>query len=83
MTIITDEMKQQALVDSEVAQDILFWAELALVNRGVNDAERIVPALLTAAWQHHKEAHGAERIAPFVALLRGWADSIEAMRRPH
>lgn len=83
MTIITDEMKQRALADMEVAPDIVFWAEAALVNRGVNDPDRVMPALLAAAWYHHKEAHGADALAPFVARLRDWADGIEAMERPH
>jgi len=83
MTIITDEMKQHALADMEVAPDIVFSAEIALIARGVDDAQRVVPALLAAAWFHHKEAHGANCLAPFVEHLRGWADRIEAMERPH
>lgn len=83
MTIITDEMKRHALIDIDAAPDIIFWAEMALASRGVTDAERVVPALLAAAWAHHKEAHGADCLAPFVEHLRGWADRIEAMERPH
>lgn len=83
MTIITDEMKRDALTDIEAAPDIIFWAEMALASRGVTDAERVVPALIAAAWTHHKEAYGADCLAPFVAHLRACADSIEAMERPH
>lgn len=83
MTIITDEMKQDAILDMEVAPDILFWAEAALINRGVTDADRVIPVLLAAAWHRHKEMHGADQSAPFARLLRGWADSIDAMERPN
>lgn len=80
---ITDEMRQDAILDMGLAPDILFWTEAALVNRGVTDAERVIPALLAAAWYRHKETHGADRSAPFARLLRGWADSIDAMERPN
>lgn len=83
MTIITDEMKADTILDMEIAPDILFWTEAALINRGVTDADRVIPVLLAAAWHRHKEMHGADQSAPFARLLRGWADSIDAMERPN
>jgi hypothetical protein len=82
MTFITDEMKRDAILHMEVAPDILFWTEAALVNRGETDADHVIPALLAAAWHRHKEIAGADQSAPFARLLRGWADSIDAIARP-
>lgn len=83
MTIITEEMKRNTVVDMEMAPAVLFCTEIALVTRGIDDPERVVPVLLASAWNHHKEAHGANALASFVARLRDWADRIEAMERPH
>lgn len=83
MTIITDEMRDEALADIEAAPVILFWAEVAMVGHGITDGERVVPALLTAAWYHHKESYGEQGKAAFSALLRRLADRVDAMERPH
>jgi hypothetical protein len=83
MTMITDEMKQGAILDMEVAPDIIFWTEAALVNRGVTDASEVVPALLAAAWLQHKTLYGEPTKAAFSAMLRRWADKIDEMERPN
>lgn len=79
MTMITDEMLEAAKLDTAVAPDIVFGAQAALLARGVFDVDRLIPALLAAAWTCHKELHGEENKAAFAGLLRGWADSIDAM----
>lgn len=76
--IITDEMLRDAELDTAVAPDIVFGARAALLARGVVDADRLIPALLAAAWTAHKGLHGEHTKAAFSNLLRGWADGIDA-----
>jgi len=74
---ITDEMLANANLDTAAAPDIIFGAQLALLARGVADAERLVPALLSAAWACHSDLYGEDTSGAFSNLLRGWADGID------
>lgn len=76
---ITDQMLNDAELDAAAAPDIIFGAQAALLARGVVDSDRLMPALLAAAWTCHKDLYGEDTKAVFANLLRGWADGIDSM----
>jgi hypothetical protein len=75
--MITDQIIEGAQLSCDVAPDIIFAAEAALLARGVLDAGELVPTLLAAAWTSHKTLHGQHNNEAFASLLRRWADGID------
>lgn len=81
--IITDEQIERAKAVQDTAHDIIRAAQLALLARGVSEADEVVSALLGAAWHHHKEMIGLDRYGTFAALLRDFADSVDRASVTH
>lgn len=81
--IITDEHFQGAAILQDAAPDIIFAAEIALANRGIDDPFQVVAALLSAAWSQHKELAGPDNPVAFVNYVQGLLDTIKSAERPH
>jgi hypothetical protein len=79
---ITEEHLERGHVVQDAAQDIVNFAKVVLVSRGIDSAASVVGTLLAAAWLEHLHIAPHDPEA-FSELIRSTADSIDQISRTH